>query len=306
VATKGWRLAPWRRTAVVLVVVAVGAGAGVGAVAALQGDGGHQAHRPPTPSVAAFRFPTHGAIRAIATDSTAAEPFVEPTSARGALEAFLGAERDGLAARSFGLLTAADQQDVGSAASWAASSADRPRPVTFTITSEAVTAEGEQISVDVSRQPSLDQFSGFVSARAAQTWRVVRDGTTWRVAAEPFAENPMLPPMAAAASVVDRWLGASSDCDRSGAVSLQGVPDLIGPEDLANAPCRERGSWTVAGPVLTLDRAPDAQTFVEAYGPDVGTWTRLVPVRGPRTHFFVATAPLGDDWRVIGVTSDGG
>jgi len=87
---------------------------------------------------------------------------------------------------------------------------------------------------------------------------------------------------------------------------VQGAPDLIGPEDLVNAPCRERGSWSVGGPAVTLDRAPDVQTFVEAYGPDVGTWTRLVPVRGPGAHFLAAVAPLGDDWRVIGVTSDGG
>jgi hypothetical protein len=292
------------RFALVLLVVAIGVGAGVGAVAVFQGGG--PSHRPATPSVAAFRFPTPGAIHPFATDSAAAEPFAEPTSARGALEAFLGAERDGLTARSYALLTTADQQDVGSAAAFAASSVDRPPPVAFIITSEAATPEGEQVSVDVSRRPSLDQFSGFVSARATQVWRVIRQGSTWRVAAEPVAENPTLPPIATAAAVVERWLQASAACDRAGAASLQEASDLIGPEDLVAAPCRERGSWSVAGSLVTLDRAPDVQAFVEAYGPDVGTWTRLVPVRGKRTHFLAAVAPLGDDWRVMGVTSDRG
>ena len=88
--------------------------------------------------------------------------------------------------------------------------------------------------------------------------------------------------------------------------ALEGVPNLTGPEDLLGAPCSERGAWMVAGAPVTLDRAPDTESFVEAYGPDVGTWMRLVPVYGPRTHFLVAVAPLGDAWRVIGVTGDGG
>src|SRR5438270_373715 len=99
---------------------------------------------------------------------------------------------------------------------------------------------------------------------------------------------------------------ASAACNRAAAAALEGVANLTGPEDLWAAPCSERGEWTVAGPVITLDRAPDTEALVEAYGPDVGTWTRLVPVRGPRTHFLAAVAPVGDDWRVIGAASDGG
>jgi hypothetical protein len=56
---------------------------------------------------------------------------------------------------------------------------------------------------------------------------------------------------------------------------------------------------------LSTDDALDLQPIVEAYGPDVPTWTRLVPVQGPHTHFLVAMAPVGDDWRVIGATADG-
>jgi len=306
VATKPWGFAPLRRMALGLLVVAVGVSAGIGAVALTQRGGNGPKRRPPTPSVVAFHFPTHGVVHSVAVDVAPADPFVEPASARAALEDFLGAERDGRTAHSFRLLTSADQQDVVSAAAWAESSANRPAPLTFAVTSEQSTADGEQISVVVTRRPSLDQFAGFVSAQATQVWHVVREGDSWRVGAEPVAEDPALPPVAAAADIAGRWAQASSACNRAGATSLEGVPDLTAPEDLLRAPCAERGSWTVTGPVTTLDRAPDPQAFVEAYGPDVGTWIRLVPVLGPRTHFFVAVAPLGDDWRVIGVTSDGG
>jgi len=296
-----------RRMAAVALVVAVGVAVGAGAVALARGGAGRSPRRPPTPSVAAFRFPTHGAIQPAAVAAAApADGFVEPASARAALEAFLGAERDGLTATSYRLLTTADQQDIGSPAAWAAASADRPKPLMFTVASEQPGAEGEEITVDVARHPSLDQFAGFVSARATQVWRVVHEGATWRVAAEPLSESPVLPPIAGATDVAGRWLQASAACDRGAAAALEGVANLTGPEDLLGAPCSERGAWAVTGPAITLDRADDTQAFVEAYGPDVGTWTRLVRVRGPRTHFLAALAPLGDDWRVIGVTSDGG
>ena len=303
-ATKPWRFAPLRRAGVFLVVVAVGAGVGFGAVALVRGDS-RPRRRPPTPSVATFRFPPHGPIGAAHTEDVE-EAVVAPASAHAALEAFLAAERDGLPSRSFHLLTRADQEDVGSAAAWAASSAARARPLSFAFTSARPAPEGDEITVDVTRHPSLDQFAGFVSARATQVWRVEREGDAWRVGAAPVSDDPVLPPVAAAADEAGAWAQASASCDRAAAKRLQDGEDLSGPTDLLAAPCREHGTWTAVGPPMTLDRAPDTQALVEAYGPDVGSWARLVPVRGPHSHFLAAVAPLGEDWRVIGVTSDGG
>lgn len=310
-ATKRSRLAPFWRIAAVLLVVAVGAGVGAGTVALTQQRNEGPARRPLTPSVVAFHFPTQGVVHpaslgapSVATASP--HPFVEPSSARAALAEFLGAERDGLTADSFRLLSHVDQQDVGSDTAWATSLPDRPRPLTFAVGAEQVMADGEQITVAVTRQPSLDQFTGFISARAMQVWHVVHEGTTWRVGAEPLAEDPALPPIAAAADVASRWVQASAACNWTAAGALTGVPTLTGPVNLLLAPCGEGGSWIATGPAMTLDQAEDTQAFVEAYGPDVGTWMRLVPVRGPHTHFLAAVAPLGNDWRVVGVTSDGG
>ena len=303
-ATKPWRFAPLRRATVFLVVVAVGAGVGFGAMALARGDS-HPRRRPPTPSVAAFRFPTHEPIGA-AHGEDVQEGVVEPASARAALETFLAAERDGLPSRSFRLLTSVDQEDVGSAAAWAASSAERAHPLSFAVTSDQSAPDGDEIRVDITRHPSLDQFAGFVSARATQVWMVVREGDAWRVRAAPVSDEPVLPPVAAAADAAGAWAQASASCDRAAAKRLQDGDDLSGPADLLAAPCREHGTWTAVGAPTTLDRAPDTQALVEAYGPDVGSWARLVPVRGPQSHFLAAVAPLGEDWRVIGVTSDGG
>src|SRR4051812_32419446 len=160
--------------ATVVLVIAVGAGIGAGAVRLTHQGADAPKRRPLTPSVVAFHFPTQGGAHPAASVDTppavspVADTFVEPASARAALEDFLGAERDGLPARSFRLLSSADQHDVGSGAAWTASSADRPRPLAFTITAERIVQDGDQITVVVNRRPALDQFAGFVSARATQ------------------------------------------------------------------------------------------------------------------------------------------
>jgi hypothetical protein len=297
--------------AVVLLVVTVGAGVGVGTVAFTHQRNEGPMRRPLTPSVVAFHFPTQGVVHPASLDAPSVatvspDSFAEPASARAALAEFLGAERDGLTADSFRLLSHVDQQDVGSADAWAASLPDRPRPLTFAVGPEQVMADGEQITVAVTRRPSLDQFAGLVSARATQVWHVVHEGANWRVGAEPMGENPALPPIAAAPDVANRWVQASAASNWTAAGALTGIPNLTGPMDLLLAPCGEHGSWTATGPAITLDQAEDTQAFVEAYGPDAGTWMRLVPVRGPHIHFLAAVAPLGDDWRVVGVTTDGG
>ena len=93
-------------------------------------------------------------------------------------------------------------------------------------------------------------------------------------------------------------------CDTGGARTLQVSSLLYGPIRLGQAPCKERGSWEV-GFTTRFDASPDNGTYVSAFGPGIGSWGRLVPVKGPRSHFFAAVGPLGDEWRVIGVLVDG-
>jgi len=258
-----------------------------------------------TPSVSAFAFSHDRPISAAApvSASTTPAPFVEPASASAAVAAFLSAERDGDTATGFRLLTTGDRDAAGSSEAWAASQAERPRPIAVQVTSErgALGDPGVDVAVVVTRQPALDPFTGFVSARADQMWRALQENGAWRVRAEPVEDDPVLPPVDAATTPVATWVRALASCDLAGAARLQGGLQLYGSFDLVGTPCRERGAWTAGEPV-GVDSAPDVQPLIEAYGPDVPSWTRLVPVQGPHTRFFVAVAPVGDDWRVIGVT----
>ena len=49
-----------------------------------------------------------------------------------------------------------------------------------------------------------------------------------------------------------------------------------------------------------FDAAVEPEAYVAAFGPEVGSWARLVPVQGPRSRFSVVVGPLGDAWRVLG------
>ena len=151
----------------------------------------------------------------------------------------------------------------------------------------------------------VSSFAGFVPARSAESWRAQEEDRRWRVEAQPNSVHVELPPEWAATETVGRWVNDLVACDGNAAGRLQAASALYGPSDLVGLPCREKGAW-LAGAPLTLDRAPDVQPLLEAFGPDTGTWARLVPLSGPGRHFFAEVAPLGDDWRVIGVTADGG
>ena len=102
-----------------------------------------------------------------------------------------------------------------------------------------------------------------------------------------------------APEAVTAWVQELLGCDRQGAAGLQAGTELYGPADLAQLPCQERGRWTVAAPE-GFDAAVEPEAYVAAFGPEVGSWARLVPVQGPRTRFSVVVGPLGDAWRVLG------
>jgi hypothetical protein len=295
-----------RTAAFTVVATLVGLGVGLGAVLVLRDGDGH-ARRRPQPSVARFRFPSGGQATALRVADGSAS-VSEPASGAAAVDAFLGAERDGRPDAAFGLLTHAAQESFGSPAAFVDAQADRPQPVGFRVLGEAAGAEGadtRDVTLAVSHQPRLDPFGGFVAARARETWRAVHEDGRWRVQADPVSSHPELPDDAAAPPLVSGWVKALATCDQAGARRLQLAPALYGPGELLGVPCHEGGDWR-AGPAVGLDRASDVQPLVEAFGQDVGSFTRLVLVVGPRSRFFAEVAPLGEDWRVIGVTTDGG
>jgi hypothetical protein len=130
-------------------------------------------------------------------------------------------------------------------------------------------------------------------------WPASRQDGRWRVAADPVSVRAQLPGDDRAPEAVTAWVQRLLACDRQGAAGLQAGSELYGPADLAQLPCRERGRWTVAAPE-GFDAAVEPEGYVAAFGPEVGSWARLVPVQGPGTRFSVVVGPLGDAWRVLG------
>jgi hypothetical protein len=215
------------------------------------------------------------------------------------------AEARGGSGASYALLTSTSRARYPTPGSWLAAQANRLRPVAFCLGSERpVGVDAVEVEVAATHRSSLDPFVGLVPARSNQRWRVQRERGGWKVPSDPQHVEYGLPAEQTPSEATTAWIEHLASCDRRAAQTLQAARHLYGPADLPARPCKERGRWTAGNP-LTLDAAPDAQTLLAAFGPDVLTWGRLVPVRGPRAHFYVALAPIGEAWRVMGVLSDG-
>jgi hypothetical protein len=298
----------------VLQVVGVGAlglAVGIGATLAVHGlRGGGD----PVASVRRLDLPAAtAATRPAGPGAAAARPVVAGT-ARAAVQRFLlaTARQDFTAA--YRLLDQAGRGRYPSAARWTRAQADRAAitGVRVGAARPAGRPEGSgeprrgapvgqvmNVTVELTHPPAIDPFAGLVPARTVEVWRARSEGGGWRVAAEPVTVRADLPSDRRAPDAVTAWVQRLIGCDRRGAAALQAGGELYGPADLAEAPCRLRGRWTVAAP-QRFDQAAEPEPYVAAFGPEVGSWARLVPVQGPRTRFHVVVGPLGDAWRVLG------
>jgi hypothetical protein len=278
----------------------------VGAISTFGGSDDPPAYRPQPASITEFAFP------ATAPDAPPAAPEVvptvgtEPPTVRAALTAFLQPLAEGHPELAYPLLDEASLRRYPTLASWTRAQADRAAPVTFTVGAARPSPDRPgSIEVDLSatHRPSLDSIRGHVPAKSASTWLVHEEAAGWRVSADPLTFRPVLPADAAATDVVQRWVSLLATCDAPGAAGLQVAPNLYGPAGLVQAPCTTRGAWAAGAPT-GLDRTPDPRAFLAAFGPEVGTWARLVPVQGPDSRFLAAVAPMGDGWQVMGVAVD--
>ena len=73
----------------------------------------------------------------------------------------------------------------------------------------------------------------------------------------------------------------------------------VAAEARAAALCETDGEIRVTDPV-TLDTVVGVEPVLAAFGPEASVWARVVTVQAPR-HLDVVTAPVGDEWVVIGV-----
>jgi hypothetical protein len=277
----------------------LGLAVGVGATLAVHGLWGRperaaSVQRLDLPAGAAPAATPEGGGRAVA-----AAP-VRAGSARAAVRRYLQSGADGDLAIAYGLLDRAGRRRYPSLARFIRAQADRSPVTAVRVGREHRAGDGRaEVTVTLRHRPAIDPFAGLVPARTVEVWRASRQDGRWRVAADPVSVRAELPGDDRAPEAVSAWVERLLGCDRAGAAGLQAGAELYGPADLAELPCTERGRWTVAAPE-GFDAAVEPQPYVAAFGPEVGSWARLVPVQGPRSRFSVVVGPLGDAWRVLG------
>ena len=98
---------------------------------------------------------------------------------------------------------------------------------------------------------------------------------------------------ATALPAVRSWVHERDGCSRSSRVHVLGSASLL------RTLCDSKGSVEVDA-IQILAPGLGSESLLAAYGSDVFDWARVVPVRSPAA-VGVVVAPVGSQWRVIGV-----
>jgi hypothetical protein len=288
---------------VIVLAVLLGLAAGVIGALLLSRDGGAA----PSQSVASDAESTAGDPEALADLPPLRDPIgvEEATDPETALAGFLTAEATGEWEESFAFLTP-EQQEVAfrSAAEWVAAHADFPDVTGYRIDDVRVDDQAGTASVTTLTgfDPVLDPVIGLVAARGRTTWRLeqVEDGT-WRVDPSATQNQPLYPDASSAAEVVRRWVDGRMACEDTSDLE-QG---LIGSPVLAQGLCDEPQDEPVAiGEIGRLSDSARTTSLLSDFGPEVYGWARTARVDAA-TPFQVVLAPLGEDWRVVGIIPAG-
>ena len=255
------------------------------------------------PSVDRIDLPAAGAIASV-TPVLAPAAIEEPGSAESALRQFLDAEIARRSDVSFALLDDRTATRFGTVAAWQSQRANRLLPESFTVTSTTPTASGADVTIEARRTPAITPLNGLVPAQSTEIWRVDNGSGRWRVqSGQPADVRPVLPSDAAAVDVARAWLAAAEACEQPAMAASQLGGALLGSPALAAAPCDRPESFSASGDAVVLAEQSNSTVFVSAFGPGVGRWARAVAVDGdPR--FTIVLAPLGDEWRVMGLVAD--
>ena len=234
--------------------------------------------------------PAPAVLTAPAAPEAPAPAAATPTAA---VDGFLRAEKASDFSASFGLLAMGDRTTQQSRAGWTAAHAQLPVVRGFALGTVRAGTERAEVDSTLVLKPELDSVVGLVPAAATATWVVLAEDGGWRV---DFAEStltPQYPSPDAAPAAARAWVGDHGGCHGRARAGLLGVGSL------ADEVCAARGSVRV-GTAVALEPGESSGPFLAAYGPDVFTWARVVPVTSPARAGAVL-APLGPRWRVIGL-----
>jgi hypothetical protein len=243
------------------------------------------------------------------SDARVAKPLPQATTDPGTVEApaapaetpvaavtaFLDAEVAHDFAGSYGRLSATDRVRAGSHGEWAILHAQLPTIRSFTLGETRPAPGRTEIGAEVDLQPALDTIVGLVPARAHAVWIAVAEDSGWRVDFDNSTLAPEYPPEAAASDAASSWVSARTHCRRA----PQYHDGLLGARALADDLCGAGGPARV-GAASPLHAGNGVEPFVAAFGPEVFSWARVVPVQRP-ISMSVVLAPIGERWVVIGV-----
>ncbi len=234
------------------------------------------------------------------TLAAAALPDPQPTPRprlSDAVRDFLAAEQRLDRDSSFLLISRQSRAEFKDVADWTRRRQELPVVTGFRIEGGGDQA-GTVVAV-VEHEPGLDPFRGLSPARENQTFTGRQEAGGFLVDGDPATE-PILPPEAKAAEATAAWAAAVQACDRPKAGGLQAVPDLFGSARGAVGLCGKAGPVTT-GAVGRLTPGIASTDIVAQYSTDALGWARVVRLTSP-SAFGVVLAPMGDGWKVLGVT----
>ncbi len=224
-------------------------------------------------------------------------------TAAEAVQVLLAAEQRGDHVTSYRLLSKAGRAQYKDVSEWKQRRSELPPVTSFMLSvndASQVQGHSARVVVEVRHKPGLDPFIGLSAARERETWTARRVGSRWLVDPDPAVVYE-LPPSARAASAVVSWARAVQACDKAAATKLQGIPELYGMSDGADRLCRSKGPIT-AGAVGSVEAGPSSADLLAQYSTDALAWARTVRVRAPRGSFSVIVAPIGEVWKIVGLS----
>lgn len=217
------------------------------------------------------------------------------TSPRAAVEALLDAEARRDFAASYHFLSAPDRERYRSPAEWVAAHAHLLPVTGFKVEREAPRDDRAEVVTLTDLAAGLDEVVGLVPAQARIRWTAVAEDGGWRVAYAEADVTPLYPDEAGVTAAAREWATARQQCT-PGRTHAGG---LIGRESLAASLCGASGPVETSSPASLPDDIA-VTPFLSAFGPEVGSWARVVRITSPAT-LDVVLAPLAEEWVVLGV-----
>ena len=229
------------------------------------------------------------------TATAVAEGRTPQPTREGAVRSLLEAEQRGDHDASFHFLSSMALKAYPDAESWGKRRMDAPEITAFTINS----TQKDVVVTTVMHQPGLDPFVGLRAAKETQRWHVTREGGGWLVDGDPDVTFD-LPSDGTAAVVALQWAKAVQACDEKKASGLQVDGDLLGGPTTPVGLCKSSATLTASKAESTRP-GPATSELVSQYGDNALSWSRTVEIDGGPNAVLVLLAPIGSDWRVLGL-----